>query len=63
MSDSHVPRAIIPRETAIHIQERARLAAAVIIAAARWVELPSSGSRLGDLLDIIEALSDHAGTQ
>ena len=52
MSESHVPRAIIPRETAIHISERARLAAAVIIAAARWVELPSSGSRLGDLLDI-----------
>jgi hypothetical protein len=63
VSKSSSPRPIIPPETTAHIEKRARLAADVIVAAAVWIELPSSGLRLGHLLDSIEALAEHVRTR
>ena len=59
MSDRPLP--IVPTETTRAALERVRLGALVVVAAARWCELPASRSRRDALLAAVAELERLVG--
>ena len=55
------PRPIVPRDEIAIALERVRLGALVVVAAAKWVELPSSRGRRDALLEAVKRFERVAG--
>jgi len=55
------PRPIVPMDEIALALERVRLGALVVVAAARWAELPSSRGRRDALLEAAERFERAAG--